>query len=183
MQNRNYKSIKEGALQAQKLVDNLMLDLFTQHGQFLLNDAEAQREYNDFTGNTFTSLAYGVYSGGALEDVFFVNAKEAIHRKVYKGETITLSTTYDGRDNVTVVGKVGISDDFGIETSVRQLEQVCPKGGRGVVITTGTEYSTFLERERDLNVLTDTALLAKVYSHSWFAGIINKHPLTPISKL
>lgn len=146
---------------AKERIHFAVLRRLAEYGEELLEDAKFRGEYQSFTGNTLTSLAFGLYENTVLTDVVFISGvNPPVHAKVREGSYTYLAAPYEGLPRV-VSGKVPISDAWGDETSMRTLQGLCPKGGNGIVITTGTEYSTFLEREYDLNVLSDTALYAE----------------------
>jgi hypothetical protein len=77
--------------------------------------------------------------------------------KIRYGELVFLQNPYEG-DARAVRGAVDVANEFGQDTSVRfLLEHKCPKDGWGLVMTTGTEYSEFLETIYGYDVLTATA--------------------------
>lgn len=149
-----------GLAVAQEKIHLLMLRRLAEYGEELLQDARFRGEYNSFTGNTITSLAFGVYENTRLTDVVFVSGVgEPVHAKIQNGQTKWLYFPYEGEPRA-VKGQVDIADAWGDETSIRTLQGLCPKGGNGIIITTGSEYSTFLEQVKGLNVLSDTFLTA-----------------------
>ena len=81
---------------------------------------------------------------------------------------VTLRETYDGRTDVTIVGQVNVTSETGLEFSEKFLQTVFPKGGTGIVMTTGTEYSTFLEKVRNLDVLTNAFNNAREGALNWY---------------
>lgn len=177
----NSKAIKIGLMIAKEKIHNLLIKKLSKYGEFLLEDAQFRAEYQSFTGNTITSLAFGVYERGSLTDVVFISGLEpAIHAKVKLGQVLFLKHPYEGEPRA-VSGKVDISNEWGIDTSLNTLKSLCPKGGNGIVVTTGTEYSVYLERVYDSNVLSDTALYVKNNALSDMKKWINLN--TPIDRL
>lgn len=177
----NKKAWMKGLQIAKEKMHFVVLRRLAEYGEILLDDAKFKAEYRSFTGNTITSLAFGLYENTLLQDVVFISGLKApVHIKVQKGEFVYLTDPYEGEAR-GVRGKVDIYDDTGEETSIRTLQGLCPKGGNGIIITTGTEYSTFLENFYNLNVLSDTFLEAKnnalMDMKQWFN--VN----TPIDKL
>ena len=77
------------------------------------------------------------------------------HSILAKDETVYLNNPVEGEAR-SVKGTVDITTDYGEELSREVLAQQSPKGGTGMVVTTGTEYSQYLERVHGLDVLTDT---------------------------
>lgn len=141
------------------------------YGTGLVDEAIELKEFNDFTGNTVTSYACGVYVDGVLLDFYIPHLRGALREKLSLGEVVTLGRTYDGRTNISVRGSVVVSDGFGRDFSEDFLRSyVAPKVGVCLLVLTGTEYSLYIEQERDLNVLSNTfaraddvgALLRKV---------------------
>lgn len=157
-------------------IEKFVIRRLADFGVELLEHAkEGKRGWNSFTGNTITSLAFGLYDSGNLTDIVFVSGlRPPVHAKIQNGETVYLEDPYEGEERA-VTGKVEIYDDWGEETSVRTLQTLTPKGGTGIVITTGTEYSVFLEKKKDFNVLSDTEAYARMFSLSWMKSNINKN--------
>jgi hypothetical protein len=126
----------------------------------LVNDALSKREFQSFTGNTITSFACGIYIDGALNYLVASgqNMEAPVHAKVQEGELVYLAEPYEGKAR-SVRGKVGIAYNLsGMETSYRILQSMHPSsGGLSIIMTTGTEYSTYLEGVYHLNVLSETA--------------------------
>lgn len=157
----NKHAFMKGLKIAEKKIHSALLRQLAKYGKELLDDAQFRAEYQSFTGNTLTSLAFGLYQNTALEEVVFIKGLKApVHIKVQKGEYVYLETPYQGSPR-GVRGQVEIYDDTGAETSIKTLKRLCPKGGNGIVVTTGTEHSTFLENVYNVNVLSDTFLEAQ----------------------
>jgi hypothetical protein len=81
-----------------------------------------------------------------------------VHAKIQKGERVYLDNPYEGRPRA-VTGKVDIRYDLsGMDTAFAILQGIgSPSKGISILMTTGTEYSTYLESVHNLNVLSDTA--------------------------
>lgn len=174
MVNRNRDAFKNALQIALAKVERFTIQRLATFGEMLLDDAKgAKRGWNSFTGNTITSLAFGVYENGSLTDIVFVSGvKPPVHAKIQNGETLYLENPYEGESRA-VTGRVDIYDAWGDETSVQTLSTLRPKNGNGIIITTGTEYSEFLERKRDFNVLSDTQMYARVFALSWMKSNLN----------
>ena len=165
----NGNAIKSGKDKALKAIREYMARVSPQVAEHLIIEAENSKEYNDFTGNTVTSYSVGIYKGGNLTDIVFDdNLRERLREKVKKREVVTLRETYDGRTDVTIVGQVNVTSETGLEFSEKFLQTVFPKGGTGIVMTTGTEYSTFLEKVRNLDVLTNAFNNAREVALNWY---------------
>lgn len=101
-----------------------------------------------FTGNTITSYAYGLYADGAiLKEVTAKNAfglKSIVRGKVPKGKWVFLEKPYTGNargvtGSSKIVYPTGEELSHATIKSGRKNEMFCLR------ITTGTEYSGFLE--------------------------------------
>ena len=86
------------------------------------------------------------------------NMAAPVHAKIQNGQTVYLNNPYEGSPR-SATGKVDIVYDLtGTETSFRILQGFSPSNkGLSIVMTTGTEYSTYLESVYHLNVLSNTA--------------------------
>lgn len=133
----------------------------------LVNDALNNREFQSFTGNTITSFACGIYIDGKLDYMVASGEKMSapVHAKVQKGQTVFLKNPYEGVSRSTT-GKVDIVYDMtGMETSFRILQGMNPSNkGLSIIMTTGTEYSNYLESVYHLNVLTSTSKESNIKS-------------------
>ena len=125
----------------------------------LIDDAERERQFDGFTGNTQTSYSCGFYMNGKL--AFVISSgdrlRKPIRLKIQKGKTVYLARPYEGRAR-SVTGKVDVDNLYGQQTSLNFLQSYkgSPKKGYAIVMTTGTEYSVYLESVHRLNVLTRT---------------------------
>ena len=124
----------------------------------LIEDALAEKGYKNFTGNTVTSYTCGLYVNGRL--TYFIQSqgrlKPPIRVKLRAGEYYYAMPDYDGRYR-GFRGIVDTNGGFGTNTAMEFLfGYKAPQRGIALVMTTGTEYSEFLETEWDKNVLTDT---------------------------
>lgn len=114
------------------------------------------KEFSDVTGNTVTSYSYGIYYKGSLVSYGDSNKKPAIRVKLTNGENFS-GTAYDGNEIEYFKAKVKTDQGYGNDTAFEFLSSYRPKGkGFSVVITTGTEYSAYLENVRELNVLSES---------------------------
>lgn len=157
----------EGYKEARKRFDKLakehVLDILTRTCFSLINDALESKGYMGFTGNTQTSYTCGIYLGGKL--TYLLSAgnklKAPVSKKVRKGKWKHLHTPYEG-DSRSVHGEVETDNKYGQQTAVDFLKRYkdVPKKGFAIVMTTGTEYSVYLEKTLDLTVLGTTYLRA-----------------------
>lgn len=156
----NKAALDKGFKKAKEIIFGHLYDQCIRLCDALVTDAVQKRTFQSFTGNTITSFACGIYLDGSLNYVVASgdNMNAPVHAKIQKGETVYLSNPYEGRPR-KVTGRVDIAYDLsGMETSIRILQRVSSNTkGLSIVMTTGTEYSTYLENVHKLNVLSDTA--------------------------
>lgn len=164
----NSIAIDKGYKKANEYILKYFFQRCNDFGIHLLQEIEASRTFLDFTGNTITSISFGLYLNNKLTDIKFLSKGKPLMPKVKKGETVILDETYDGRTNIKVIGGIDLSTAYGEELSIKTLNALRPKGGNGIIVTTGTEYSEILERERGLNVITEAFQVAQNGSLRWF---------------
>ena len=156
----NKAVLDKGFKKAKEIIFGHLYDQCIRLCDALVVDAVQKRTFQSFTGNTITSFACGIYLDGSLNYVVAsgYNMNAPVHAKIQKGETVYLSNPYEGRPR-KVTGRVDIAYDLsGMETSIRILQRFSSNTkGLSIVMTTGTEYSTYLENVHKLNVLSDTA--------------------------
>ena len=128
------------------------------------------RQFIGFTGNTQTSYACGVYVNGTLEHVSVQKNWNTppFRVKVRNGHFVYMTNPYEGRPR-GVTGKVDTETDYGLELSLKQLEEYKPpKKGLALMMTTGTEYSVYIEQAMSLDVLTNTFKeAARIIEQNW----------------
>lgn len=137
----------------------------------LLGDAVKSKEYLGFTGNTQTSYSCGLYIDGALS--YYVNqtmwSKKPVRQKVPKGVRVYLKHPYEGKARA-VIGRTDVDTLYGKDSAFQFLQSYkdVPRSGYAIVMTTGTEYSVYIEQTHGLNVLTDTFQHAKaIFTKNW----------------
>lgn len=156
----NRAALDKGFKKAKQIIFGHLYDQCIRLCDSLVRDALTKREFLSFTGNTITSFACGIYVDGSINYMVASgeNMQAPVHAKVQNGQTVFLKNPYEGGPRSTT-GKVDIVYDLtGMKTSYRILQGLSPKTrGLSIVMTTGTEYSTYLESVHHLNVLSDTA--------------------------
>lgn len=159
----NAKIIERGLQKAyNQIVNKLFIDMYDICERLLL-EVPKHREFLGFTGNTQTSYACGLYVDGKLEEIVQQRNWNAspVRRKIKLGQKVWLREPYEGKRR-SVWGKVPISRNHGRETSMWFLENYrAPRNRICIVMTTGTEYSEYIEEVRHLDVLTGTYEAAK----------------------
>lgn len=115
--------------------------------------------FMNFTGNTHTGYACGLYNDGNLVYASFSADKDKapVRVKLTAGETAFLDPDYDGRPR-KFTGKVETDGGFGKSYALKFLQSYKPKNKKGLSLcmTTGTEYSEYLEIVYHADVLTGT---------------------------
>lgn len=164
----NSKVLSDAFNKVEELVREQMRMRFINAGFKFLYHAWENREFQSFTGNTITSYAIGVYENGTLFDMYLSvdGMIRPLMRKIGEDNLVYLERPYEG-DERAVRGRVDVDNEYGYEESRNFLQNYRPKTkGYVLVVTTGTEYSEYLENELELNVLTDTQLSGR-------AGLVN----------
>lgn len=144
---------------ARNVISGHVYDMLVKVCDGLLEDAERAKEFRGFTGNTQTSYSCGLYVDGIL--TYYVSqdmwTKEPVRKKIPKGVTVYLKHPYEGSPR-SVTGRVDVDGLYGKYSSFQFLKSFkdAPKNGFAIVMTTGTEYSVYIETVHRLNVLTDT---------------------------
>ena len=173
--NINEKAIKDGMVKANTMISERVSMALLTFGEQLLSDAEISAEYHNLTGNTLTSLAFGLYNNFALVEVILLdNGKPAIRVKLTKGETVVNFLDYDGNLRRYFTADVNTDGNFGTSTSYQFLSSYKPLKPQSIVICTGTEYSEYLEQELGLNVLSDTRDEARMRGLNMFRNGFKK---------
>lgn len=155
----NRKAFDAGMKRARRLISDYLYAAIERSCLRLIDHALKEREFDGFTGNTQTSYACGIYYNGGLMGMIISgnSMKKPVRLKVRKGERAYLKNPYEGKAR-TVIGRVDVDGETGADSAADFLSSYKPfiKKGFSVVMTTGTEYSEYLENVRNLNVLTDT---------------------------
>lgn len=136
----------------------------------LVYTALHNRTFTSFTGNTQTSYMCGIYVNGRLVEVVDSSSDypNPVRHKVHRGQRVFLPTPYEGKAR-SVTGTISTDGGYGSETSLKFLSSYrAPRKGIALVMTTGTEYSEYIEVSRGLDVLTKTYNDApKILSKNW----------------
>lgn len=151
------------------VIDSFIMKNLENFGEEMVNNIiPIQRGFYNLTGNTITSFAYGLYLDGELLKIGLYDGKNAIRTKLTKGELFE-GISYDGKYR-RFVGIVSTDGDYGTQTSINFLKSYSVTSKYGIVFTTGTEYSEYLEKVVNVNVLTD----GRIYSISSFINSFKK---------
>ena len=154
----NKKVLNDGFAKGLAMIETSFMVALHNASVELVHTALFNREYQGFTGNTQTSYTCGVFLNGKLVDV--VNSGESlpkpVRHKIPFGKTVFLKIPYEGNPRARH-GYVKTNRNYGSETALKFINSYkAPRKGIALVMTTGTEYSEFLEQEAGLDVLTKT---------------------------
>ena len=171
MSHNNAKILRDGLEKGYNMIINHLYKQMYGFCERLLLEVPKHREYYGFTGNTQTSYACGIYVDGSLEGIVVQNNWNTapLREKVPMNVWVYLRQPYEGRSR-SVRGKVRISGaPYGLETSINFLRKYrAPKNKLCIIMTTGTEYSEFLEAVRNIDVLTGTYEAAhEILKNGW----------------
>lgn len=149
-----------GMKKAGEIVSVFIYDYLVKVCEALVDDAvKKKRGWSNFTGNTITSYACGLYIDGRFSYYYCSgdNMPQPIRAKLTEDEYAYLSPDYDGKDR-GLRGTMKTDGDYGENLSLNFLKTYKPdcNNGFAIVMCTGTEYSTYLENQNNANVLTDT---------------------------
>lgn len=153
----NDRELREAKKRMRAVVDRYLSIGIRQTAQTILEHIREHGKYFDVTGNTAASISCGIYHGGKLSVIFQPFKKEAQRVTLVKGESVEV-----GRDERNkpkfYTAETGEEHYYGSDRAAQFLAGYKPsRRGWAVVFCTGTEYSTYLEAEKDKNVLTDSA--------------------------
>lgn len=166
----NAKVLENGFAEGMRRIEDAIFNSLADAADALLLRVSTTRQFVGFTGNTQTSYACGVYMNGRLVHVSVQNnwSEPPRRMKVQKGRVVYLTNPYEGRAR-RVVGMVDIEEEYGLSLSLKQLEEYkAPKKGIALMMTTGTEYSVYIEQAMHLDVLTNCFMEAPaIIERNW----------------
>lgn len=163
--NHNEKVLEEGRKKIRTIIDDHLIECVTEMGIKLIHDGVISAQYHNLTGNTLTSLAVGIYQRGRLKRIITAvvtqGLKNATRTKLTRGDGVGVVMVRDYESGKLIPVKkytlVDTNEEYGLTTSTNFLKSYkTPNDSIGLVMCTGTEYSSFLESKKGLNVLTDT---------------------------
>ena len=154
----NEKVLENGLAKGLQIIEDMIVNSLIASLQDMFSELPRKIGFTGFTGQTQTSYMGGIYINGSLR--YIITEKEwtrnPVRGKIPKGKRVYLSNPYDGRPRARQ-GYVNFSNPSGRATSLSFLKSYhASKKGICVVVTTGTEYSKFLETQFNLDVLTRT---------------------------
>lgn len=135
------EQFEAGQKKAMAIKKKVLLDGLRSLMEDCVHYAYDNHEFHNLTFNTQDSYGGAVYFKGKM-----YGSPYFLEQKAEKG-TINMQIKTDGQ--------------FGHEKSLDFLRSYRPQSEFAICVTTGTEYSQFLERVRGLDVLTGTFEFAK----------------------
>lgn len=170
MRHDNAKTLENGFAKALEIIQDTIYNSLMDAAERILVRVASNRQFVGFTGNTQTSYMAGVYQNGSLAGIVHQKnwTEPAIRMKVRKGRVVFLTNPYEGHPRA-VKGMVDVGENYGVETSMKFLQGYkAPSKGLSLVVTTGTEYSVYIEQSMNLDVLTNTYMnAAEILNRSW----------------
>lgn len=166
----NEKVLENGFAKALRMIEDTIVNSLIAAIQQMFAELPTKIGFSGFTGQTQTSYMAGVYVYGSLR--YIITEKEwtrnPVHAKIPKGKTVFLANAYEGH-NKKRSGMVDIVNDSGRGLSLMFLRSYnAPKNGISIVVTTGTEYSEWIESVARLDVLTRTFKDAnRIINRNW----------------
>lgn len=143
----NITAFRNGMKKAREMVMRKVSDKLLEAGRMLIQVAWDNKQFIGFTGNTQTSIAIGVYVDGNLTayQTGLKNQRAPIRKKIQYHQRVFLKHPYEGNPR-GVQGQVILTEEFGIDSSMRFLMNYRPKvnNGVGLVMVVGTEYAEFI---------------------------------------
>lgn len=166
----NAKVLENGFAKGLRMIEDTLYNSMMSSAERLLIRVATNRQFIGFTGNTQTSYMAGIYVNGRLSGVIRQNNwnEPTVRMKVRKGKIVFLANPYEGHPRA-VVGRVDVIENHGVQTSIKFLEGYrAPRNSICLVITTGTEYSEYIEQVMHLDVLTNTWNdAARIIEQNW----------------
>lgn len=173
MSHDNARIFRNGLQKAYNIIVNHLTGQLYELCVKLLAEVPRHRQFLGFTGNTQTSYMCGVYVDGRLHGIVMQGnwLTPPLRKKIRKGKWGYLRNPYEGHAR-SVQGKVDVDGNYGAVTSTEFLRGYnAPRNRLCIVMTTGTEYSVYLEQVSHLDVLTGTFEAAKVILAQGFKPI------------
>ena len=154
----NAKVLENGLAKGFRMIEDVLVGSLISSIQQMFAELPMKIGYLGFTGQTQTSYMAGLYIDGHLR--YIVTQKEWTRRpvrgKIPKGKSVFLKNPYEGYARLRN-GYVDWDNISGAATSLLFLRSYsAPRNRICIVVTTGTEYSEFLETMFNLDVLTRT---------------------------
>ena len=166
----NQKVLENGFAEAFRMFEDTVVNSLIASMQQMFAELPQKIGYSGFTGQTMTSYMGGIYLNGRLRYIVTEKAwtRHPVRGKMPKDATWFLANPYEGENKIRH-GYVDITNPSGRALSLDFLQSYhAPSNRICAIVTTGTEYSTFLEEYFHKDVLTRTWLDApKILDMNW----------------
>lgn len=137
---QNHEILKRGFDALRSMQYRMTLDALHDLGEWIIKYAQEHFEEYNWTFNTRDSYGYAIFYNGQLLD----------------GPTFGEQYAITGTESIEEGWPVMTDRRFGVVKSKEFIETyAAPSKGWCIVITTGTEYSEYLESVRHIDVLTN----------------------------
>lgn len=152
----NDNAFKTGRKKMRSLVDRYLSISANAVSEVILKHVRDNAEYFNVTGNTMGSISCGIYKDGVLLRVEQPFTREIKERTLKKGEKRVFGKK-NGDSKRVFVAETGDRKYFADEEARKFLMSFKPSiNGFAIVFCVGTEYATYLEKSKELNVITET---------------------------
>lgn len=167
MSGTKFKTPKALAKKMSEVIGDILYLQMLNSASSILSDAATRKKYKNLTGNTLTSLSAGLFVGKKLKTIVNVRSVMSLpdptRPKISsEGGSYEFSIYQSGRrkrlwGNLLKNNFIEADDtEFGFERAMNVLKAYSPNNEFELVITTGTEYSAYLQYVKNLNVLLET---------------------------
>lgn len=155
------KVLEEGFKKAQQAIYRAVYAAMKECAIRFVEEAVSDYDGGNLTGNTITSISAGLYEQGMPQPIVIsardLGLKSPIAKKLHKGVYFE-GEDYDGNMRKGFKAVKDTDGGYGEGTSSHILQSYkLPAGCTfGIVVTTGTEYSEYLTKELDYDLLIST---------------------------
>lgn len=155
------KALEEGFKKAQRTIYAAVYAAMKECAIRFVRDAVDAYDGRNLTGNTITSISAGIYEQGMPQPIVLsardLGLKAPIAKKLHKGVYFQ-GEDYDGNLRRGFKAVKDTDGDYGEGTSFHILQsyKLPADCTFGIVVTTGTEYSEYLTKELDYDLLIST---------------------------
>lgn len=159
----NSEALNKGFEKAKRIIYERVVKSLAHDADLLAMKAHDTYKCGSFTGNTWTGTAVGVYANGSL--VYYVttrmiaNMPSIRHKKITAGEYLYLKPAYDGR-NRGFKGTIDTDKGVSEEDAISFLKSRVPSSKYSITVVNGSEYASYLEREKGNDILIGTYFYA-----------------------
>lgn len=174
MSRDNRATIERGLAEAVRTIKSRLAERAMLVGHAIVNEAESERKYNSFTGNTASSYTAGVFVDGRKYAERDSGAPAPIHAKVGEGETLFLDEPIEGEPR-SITGETELHTPYADQlTSIIMEEQPMLRNGVAIRFAVGVEYDRHLPGGSAIEELREIAQdrMASSLTGSIWQGLI-----------